>query len=232
MIALIRKPIKCSSHVCSTYFGTKPPSLDIVRIFNFSNEVYRRILQAPFSVLSLSQNNVAISFEKDPNVQSFELHYNACNASLLPCSSDGVDDTHQSTSSLVQKPIPAGRQASSEDISFTSLIVAAPEMDVGSIIEDLLPLLSYYAPFAIYHQYLKVKDFTPCESSIYALMGKIHKRLNMHAKDMFYFGIALDLKPPASDVAAIKKVQQELNWLGRMLGLSDYLLESRLSRYY
>ncbi|XP_020267014.1 uncharacterized protein LOC109842566 [Asparagus officinalis] len=148
-------------HVYSTYFGTKPPSLDIVRIFNFSNEVYRRILQAPFSVLSLSQNKVAISFEKDQNVQSFELHYNACNASLLPCSSNGVDDTHQRTSSLVQKPIPAGRQASSEDIKswkekgFTSLIVAAPEMDVGSIIEDLLPLLSYYAPFAIYHQYLK-----------------------------------------------------------------------------
>ncbi|XP_020259775.1 tRNA (adenine(58)-N(1))-methyltransferase non-catalytic subunit trm6 [Asparagus officinalis] len=150
-----------SGHVCSTYFGTKPPSLDIVRIFNFSNEVCRRILQAPFSVFSLSQNNGAVSFEKDPNVQSLELHYNACNASLLPCSSDGVDDTHQNTSSLVQKPVPAGRQASSEDIKswkekgFTSLIVAAPEMDVGSIIEDLLPLLSYSAPFAIYHQYLQ-----------------------------------------------------------------------------
>ncbi|XP_020249183.1 cell division cycle protein 27 homolog B-like isoform X2 [Asparagus officinalis] len=93
-----------------------------------------------------------------------------------------------------------------------------------------------YAHTLCGHETLKhleqVKDFTPCESSIYALMGKIHKRLNMHAKDMFYFGIALDLKPPASDVAAIKKVQQELNWLGRMLGLSDYLLESRLSRYY
>ncbi|ONK76469.1 uncharacterized protein A4U43_C03F28280 [Asparagus officinalis] len=69
-----------------------------------------------FPYYLLSQNNVAVSFEKDPNVQSLELHYNACNASLLPCSSDGVDDTHQSTSSLVQKTIPAGRQASSEDI--------------------------------------------------------------------------------------------------------------------
>ncbi|XP_020257012.1 cell division cycle protein 27 homolog A-like isoform X1 [Asparagus officinalis] len=122
-----------SGHVCNTYFGTKPPSLDIVRIFNFSYEVCR------------------------------------------------------------------------------SLIVAAPEMDVGIIIEDLLPLLSYYAPFAIYHQYLQVKDFTPCESSIYALMGKIHKRLNMHAKDMFYFGIALDLKPPAADVAAIKSAMEKLH---------------------
>ncbi|XP_020274040.1 cell division cycle protein 27 homolog B-like [Asparagus officinalis] len=56
-----------------------------------------------------------------------------------------------------------------------------------------------------------VKDFTPCESSIYALMGKIRKRLNMHAKDMFYFGIALDLKPPAADVAAIKSAMEKLH---------------------
>ncbi|ONK80832.1 uncharacterized protein A4U43_C01F22260 [Asparagus officinalis] len=145
-------------HVCSNYFGTKPPSLDIVRIFNFSNEVCR------------------------------------------------------------------------------SLIVAAPEMDVESIIEDLLPILSYYAPFAIYHQYLQVcyvnlklgTTIYFCYS-IYTLMGKIHKSLNIPAKDMFYFGIALDLKPPAADVAAIK-VQQGLNWLGQMLGLLDNLLESRLSK--
>ncbi|ONK80260.1 uncharacterized protein A4U43_C01F15680 [Asparagus officinalis] len=185
-------------HACSNYFGTKPPSLDIVRIFNFSNEVCRRILQAPFSL---------------------QLHYNACNTSFLPCSSDGIDDTHQSTTTLVQKKkIPAGRKASSDnkkswkDKGFTSLIVAAPEMDVESIIEDLLPILSYYAPFAIYHQYLQ-----------------IHKSLNIPAKDMFYFGIALDLKSPAADVAAIK-VQQGLNWLGHMLGLLDNLLESRLSK--
>lgn len=37
-----------------------------------------------------------------------------------------------------------------------SLIVAAPEMDVESLIMDLLPLLAYSAPFAVYHQYLQV----------------------------------------------------------------------------
>ncbi|ONK74855.1 uncharacterized protein A4U43_C03F10820 [Asparagus officinalis] len=57
----------------------------------------------------------------------------------------------------------------------------------------------------------QVKEFTPCESSIYALMGKIYKRLNMHAKAMFYFGIALDLKPPAADVAAIKSAMEKLH---------------------
>lgn len=50
----------------------------------------------------------------------------------------------------------------------------------------------------------QLKEFAPRESSIYALMGKIYKRLNMHEKAMFYFGVALDLKPPAADVATIK----------------------------
>ena len=37
-----------------------------------------------------------------------------------------------------------------------SLIVAAPDHEVESVVADLLPLLSYSAPFAIYHQYLQV----------------------------------------------------------------------------
>lgn len=50
----------------------------------------------------------------------------------------------------------------------------------------------------------QLKEYAPRESSVYALMGKIYKRLNMHEKAMFYFGLALDLKPPAADVATIK----------------------------
>ncbi|KAG1326859.1 putative cell division cycle protein 27 [Cocos nucifera] len=56
----------------------------------------------------------------------------------------------------------------------------------------------------------QLKEYAPCESSVYALMGKIYKRLNMHEKAMFYFGIALDLKPPAADVAAIKSAMEKL----------------------
>jgi hypothetical protein len=37
-----------------------------------------------------------------------------------------------------------------------SLIVAAPGHEVESLVADLLPLLSYSAPFAIYHQYPQV----------------------------------------------------------------------------
>uniref|UniRef100_A0A1D1ZFP6 Cell division cycle protein 27 B n=1 Tax=Anthurium amnicola TaxID=1678845 RepID=A0A1D1ZFP6_9ARAE len=53
-------------------------------------------------------------------------------------------------------------------------------------------------------------EYTPRESSIYALMGKIYKRGNMHDKAMFYFGLALDLKPPAADFAAIKSAVEKL----------------------
>ncbi|XP_020584818.1 cell division cycle protein 27 homolog B [Phalaenopsis equestris] len=54
-------------------------------------------------------------------------------------------------------------------------------------------------------------EFSPRESSVYALMGKIYKILNMHDKAMFYFGTALDLRPPAADVAVIKSAMEKLN---------------------
>ncbi|CAN1323054.1 tRNA (adenine(58)-N(1))-methyltransferase non-catalytic subunit trm6 [Linum perenne] len=38
---------------------------------------------------------------------------------------------------------------------FSSLIIAAPDLDPWSAVKRLLPLLSYSAPFAIYHQYLQ-----------------------------------------------------------------------------
>jgi tRNA (adenine-N(1)-)-methyltransferase non-catalytic subunit len=37
-----------------------------------------------------------------------------------------------------------------------SLIIAAPDADAWNLVKVLLPLLSYSAPFAIYHQYLQV----------------------------------------------------------------------------
>lgn len=54
-------------------------------------------------------------------------------------------------------------------------------------------------------------EFTPRESSIYALMGRIYKRCNLHEKAMFYFGLALDLKPPTADIAIIKSAIEKLH---------------------
>jgi anaphase-promoting complex subunit 3 len=51
----------------------------------------------------------------------------------------------------------------------------------------------------------ELKEYIPRESSVFASMGNIYKRRNMHEKAMLHFGIALDLKPPAID-AAIKVI--------------------------
>lgn len=37
-----------------------------------------------------------------------------------------------------------------------SLIIAAPELDPWGIIKEVLPLLAFSAPFAVYHQYAQV----------------------------------------------------------------------------
>ncbi|KAJ3679019.1 hypothetical protein LUZ60_017030 [Juncus effusus] len=56
----------------------------------------------------------------------------------------------------------------------------------------------------------RLEGLTPREGSVFALMAKIYKHLNMHHKAMFYFGIALDLKPPPADAASIKAAMEKL----------------------
>ncbi|XP_044472496.1 cell division cycle protein 27 homolog B-like isoform X2 [Mangifera indica] len=57
----------------------------------------------------------------------------------------------------------------------------------------------------------ELKEYAPRESSVYALMGKIYKRHNMHDKALLHFGLALDLKPSATDVASIKAAIEKLH---------------------
>ncbi|KAG6735776.1 hypothetical protein POTOM_061560 [Populus tomentosa] len=57
----------------------------------------------------------------------------------------------------------------------------------------------------------ELKEYAPRESSVYALMGRIYKRRNMHEKAMLHFGLALDLKPSATDVATIKAAIEKLH---------------------
>lgn len=57
----------------------------------------------------------------------------------------------------------------------------------------------------------ELKEYAPRECSIYALMGKIYKRRNIYDKAMLHFGIALDLKPSAADVATIKAAIEKLH---------------------
>ncbi|CAO2826956.1 unnamed protein product [Amaranthus hypochondriacus] len=57
----------------------------------------------------------------------------------------------------------------------------------------------------------ELKEYAPRECSIYALMGKIYKRKNMYDKAMLHFGLALDMKPSATDVATIKAAIEKLH---------------------
>ncbi|XP_066307629.1 cell division cycle protein 27 homolog B-like isoform X7 [Miscanthus floridulus] len=67
----------------------------------------------------------------------------------------------------------------------------------------------------------RLKEIAPHESSMYALMGKIYKQLNILDKAVFCFGIALDLKPPAADLAIIKSAMEKVH-------LPDELVEDDL----
>ncbi|KAI3717226.1 hypothetical protein L1987_68710 [Smallanthus sonchifolius] len=57
----------------------------------------------------------------------------------------------------------------------------------------------------------ELKEYAPHESSIYVLMGNIYKRRLMYGMAMLHFGLALDLKPSATDVATIKAAIEKLH---------------------
>uniref|UniRef100_A0ACD5UHT5 Uncharacterized protein n=1 Tax=Avena sativa TaxID=4498 RepID=A0ACD5UHT5_AVESA len=57
----------------------------------------------------------------------------------------------------------------------------------------------------------RLRAIAPRESSMYALMGKIYKQLNILDKAVFCFGTALDLKPPAADLAIIKAAMEKVH---------------------
>ncbi|KAK7275209.1 hypothetical protein RIF29_16318 [Crotalaria pallida] len=87
-----------------------------------------------------------------------------CNSSENVISDLGAENTDNTNipAKRVCKAAKAGEKAPQEIIDswkengFSSLIIAAPEMDTWTLVKDLLPLLSNSAPFAIYHQYLQL----------------------------------------------------------------------------
>ncbi|GLT57921.1 hypothetical protein SLA2020_308580 [Shorea laevis] len=156
--------------ICNTYLGDTPYPMDIVRIFNFSTEICQRILRCSLSDLPSAQNGTCdqtqqhegdCMLESQPNEQ---ISLSATAEEVQLSSEDGLGLASENDLSVVSKTCKApkaGDKASKETIQlwkengFSSLIIAAPEVDVWSFVKDLLPLLSYSAPFAIYHQYLQ-----------------------------------------------------------------------------
>ncbi|KAM0010638.1 putative tRNA (adenine(58)-N(1))-methyltransferase non-catalytic subunit TRM6 [Helianthus debilis subsp. tardiflorus] len=61
----------------------------------------------------------------------------------------------------VHKAVQPGEKAPEDAIKswkengFSSLIIAAPDADAWNIVKEVLPFLSFSAPFVIYHQYLQ-----------------------------------------------------------------------------
>nr|CAB3487947.1 unnamed protein product [Digitaria exilis] len=180
-----------TGYVCSTYLGSAPSSIDIIRMYNLSSDTVSRIVQIPLSDLcsmgssentpsvlngaaerevvepedaqaSLAQAvDMAVSDEKaqlsteqptDMEVSEPSLEVQDGNSSL-DCR--GGDGSIASKSKPGKRPSPEKMKYWKEH-GFSSVIVAAPDHEIESLVADLLPLLSYSAPFAIYHQYLEV----------------------------------------------------------------------------
>lgn len=153
--------------VCNTYVGNNPNPMDIVRIFNFDDEICSRIMRSPLAELASSQvENSKPNGENEVgiNVQEQASHPVSRDESPLPSTDQSSDLNSESIVSPLTKVFKcakAGDKAPPEVITtwkengFTSLIIAAPQSDAWSLVKDLLPLVANSAPFAIYHQYLQ-----------------------------------------------------------------------------
>ncbi|KAI0530636.1 hypothetical protein KFK09_000182 [Dendrobium nobile] len=153
-----------TGYVCSTHFGTSRNPIDIVRMFNFNSEVNSRNDISSFHQ-DLIKTEGEIKNDKilDESIQETNVSsdrsctsHEIFNAEMIVQSSPQTDsnppiedDEGISVSSTTVKSISPGRQASSELVNswkergFSSLIVAAPEIEVGSLVQKLLPLLSF-----------------------------------------------------------------------------------------
>ncbi|XP_063950555.1 uncharacterized protein LOC108219982 isoform X3 [Daucus carota subsp. sativus] len=165
-------------YVCNTYLGVNPYPIDIVRMFNFSDEICKRIVQSPLAELSARENEISLQPGQPEDSCNTEMLGNIVQEKLTspPPNSVNMDElmvtpennnseiltTAASPVSKACKAAKAGGKApevaikSWRETGFSSLIMAVPDMDAWTIVKEVLPLLSFSAPFAIYHQYLQL----------------------------------------------------------------------------
>ncbi|KAK2994693.1 hypothetical protein RJ640_026172 [Escallonia rubra] len=144
-----------TGYVCNTYVGATPYPIDIVRIFNFSKEIWKRIVRSPIADLCTARNETSVQSGHLPDACNNEEMLSPCS----PSNTSAINGTlHPSENGKTPK---AGEKAPQEVIElwrehgFSSLIVAAPDLDAWNIVKEVLSLVSFSAPFAIYHQYLQ-----------------------------------------------------------------------------
>ncbi|KAL3734254.1 hypothetical protein ACJRO7_023580 [Eucalyptus globulus] len=151
-----------SGYVCNMYLESSPYPMDIVRMFNFSDEICKRIVRTSLSDLCSVQNDPSEQMGHDVSVTANASDEQMCSHETLtePAVMEEIAPPSQNEISKCKIP-KAGDKASQETIDlwkangFSSLIVAAPELDTWNTVKDLMPHLSHSAPFAIYHQYLQ-----------------------------------------------------------------------------
>lgn len=149
--------------VCNTYLGSNPNPMEIVRMFNFDDEICARIMRSPLTDLASSQVS---NGEHEVNIKAQDEASEPVNMDEGPPPSTDQSSGLNSESIVspltkVLKCAKAGDKAPPEVVKswkengFTSLIIAAPQSDAWGLVKDLLPLVANSAPFAIYHQYLQ-----------------------------------------------------------------------------
>ncbi|CAN7116123.1 unnamed protein product [Brassica rapa subsp. narinosa] len=144
-----------TGYVCNTYKGDSPSSVDMVKMFNFTDKIRERIVHSSINELSSAK---AASPEENNQVRDSSASDMVEDVSVT--AEARVDDIAVRESKITKAPQP-GAKASKEAVEmwkengFSSLIMAAQDQDPWTLAKDVLPLLSYSAPFAIYHQYLQ-----------------------------------------------------------------------------
>ncbi|XP_073031530.1 uncharacterized protein [Primulina eburnea] len=159
-----------TGYVCSTYRGVKPNPINIVQMFNFCDDTCRRIVHSSLAELCSSDGATPLSTEQLEDACDARSQQNEESLSASVIDSVSMDEScngNIDTVTNVDRPpklcksVKAGERAPLEVINawkvngFSSMIIAAPDLDAWSIGKELLPLLSYSAPFVIYHQYLQ-----------------------------------------------------------------------------
>ncbi|KAH9607054.1 hypothetical protein KSS87_013829 [Heliosperma pusillum] len=170
-----------TGNVCNLILGDKQHPMDIVRIFNFNDDICKRdlvvfgyvagspyiffsglfvVVSTTYALIEMTVLNKFKNRHVSDMVNQQE-SMEADSASEEKETSLDTSDNKAADNNRTCKSIQAGEKASEELINswkekgFPSLIVAAPESDVWTIMQKLMPLLSYSASFAIYHQYLQ-----------------------------------------------------------------------------
>ncbi|XP_049362950.1 uncharacterized protein LOC125827676 isoform X1 [Solanum verrucosum] len=149
-----------TGYVCNTYRGSSPYPVDITRMFNLSDEICKRTVHASLTDLNSFQTGALVSEGQEKTLPV--THSSGLEEVGMSAVDGGMDITPERVPSPIIKPVKSikpGQKAPLEAIKlwkengFSSLIIAAPELDPWGIIKEVLPLVSFSAPFAVYHQY-------------------------------------------------------------------------------